>query len=617
MFVPGNACVILLSTGVAVRIMCDHFSRDVVADTVVACLSDPPSALFRVMCIFKSGRLMPVALGLDYPELGPTTAHLSHSVDIVVEWEDSIAITSSSLIYIYSRNDLMHCCTISSVEAPRSIDSKSADQLIAPCTTLPQVPSSACALAGHGGMLAVSCDAKLVVIMRRDYRVMAAPLNVCHSMVAAGPCLLATVGKDGALRVMRICIQQQHILLHLIWVGDHFYDRPIFGILQASSSLPSAFCAYLPDASVMRLAVCPACDILSTTNVSSATNRSRVVVSVVHAAGNSECPGTQQTAVLFDDGFVSLWSEDAVQPIEFANQIHIVPFNNHLRLLGLFGRWVMLCDGGSIRIFDCGIRHAPPDVTSAITCLVQQCTGIDSSSRALKLADNISRTRAKDNHNDAIDSILLPHVPSAIVDHVIAPFQNCHVDESSQPSSLASPVALTNPNISDIPAVLHEARSDVRPSPNRCVVVVALIGLQGLGDAVMVADESQEGVATAAAASTPAAQVVVLGCWINDPKAWIKKWKSVHLAVDVKSVAWASAAADASSALEVSSKGSKGATVISIVGCSVEAVEGSVDGKQNVVRLTLMDNIHVSAFIHNLLCSCVILTFTITARIRV
>jgi hypothetical protein len=527
---------------------------------------------------------MPVALGPDYPELGPTTAHLSHSVDIVVEWEDSIAITSSSLIYIYSRNDLMHRCTVSSaavIDAPRSVDSTSADQLIAPCTTLPQVPSSACALTGHGGMLAVSCDAKLVVIMRGDYRVMAAPLNVCHSMVAAGPCLLATVGKDGVLRVMRICIQQQHILLHLIWVGHHFYDRPIFGILQASSSRPSAFCVYLPDASVMRLAVCPACDVVSATNVSSATNRSRVVVSAVGATGNSECFGTQQIAVLFDDGFVSLWSEGALQPIEFANQMHIVPFNSHLRLLGLFGRWLMLCDGGSIRVFDCGVRHTPPDVNSAITCLVQQCPGIDSSSRAQKLAGNVARTRTKDDCNDAIDSIILPHGVSAIVDHDIAPFQNCHVEESPQSSSLVSPIAQIAPNVvADIPAEIHEPQSDGDEMVKS-------------GGAVVLADESQEGVTTAPAALIPAAQVVVLGCWINDPKAWIKKWKSVHLAVHLKSAAWASAAADASSALKVSSGGPKGATVISMVGCSVEAVEGSIDGKQNVVRLTLMDNTHV------------------------
>ncbi len=95
----------------------------------------------------------------------------------------------------------------------------------------------------------------------------------------------------------------------------------------------------------------------------------------------------------------------------------------------------------------------------------------------------------------------------------------------------------------------------------------------------------------------PVIEIVVLGCWINDPKAWIKKWKSVHLAVNTECAAWASVAADASGALAVSNSNSKGATAVSIAGCSVEAVEGGFDGKQNVMRLTLADNTLVSTII--------------------
>ena len=241
----------------------------------------------------------------------------------------------------------------------------------ASCALLPQVPSVACTLSGHGGLLAVSCDTKLVVILRRDYRMLTAQLGVCHSMVAAGPSLLVTLGKDGILRNIRICIQQQHMLLHLVWVGDRYFDKPLFGCLQDSSAVPFATCIFLPDASVLRIAVCPKCDVVTSTSVVDPPKRGHVVIAAVHSAGESEQTLPRRTAVMFDDGHVSLWTEGGSDSM-YSSQTHVGAFNAQLRLLGLFGQWLLFCDGSSLRLFDCGDYFVPPHTSDAVASLVRE-----------------------------------------------------------------------------------------------------------------------------------------------------------------------------------------------------------------------------------------------------
>lgn len=370
----GNACVVCLSTGVAVKIARQHFSKNVDADVVTACILCSSTPAVRVMCFYKSGRMMPLELGLAHPLLSVSTSTLLHTVDMVLEWGDTIAITSSSRILVYKRDDLFaKSSNVSDVVSTNNIQE---DQLhhstpsVASCALLPQVPSFMCALTGYGGLLAVSCDTKLVVVVQRDYRMLTAQLGVCHSMAAAGPMLLVTLGKDGVLRIFRVCIQQQHMLLHLLWVGDRYFDKPLFGCLQVSTAMPLATCIFLPDASVMRIAVCPTCDVVAMTTLTAAPKRGRVVVAVAQSLVETE-PALQRTAVMFDDGHVSLWAECATGPVH-SSQLHVGPFNSQLRLLGLFGRWLLLCDGSSLRLFDCGDYFVPPHVNHAMSSLIEE-----------------------------------------------------------------------------------------------------------------------------------------------------------------------------------------------------------------------------------------------------
>ncbi len=278
-------CVVVLSTGVAVTIARDHFHKDVTADSVIACLPHSVSSPLRVTCFFKSGRTMPLALGLAHPVLALNTSSLPHTIDIVVDCGEIIAIIGSSRVYMYKREDLLESVDKSSASSNTSsgtgeYEHKSADFLnrAACCTQLLQAPSLACALTGHGGMLAVSCATTLVVVMLRDYRVMSTQFGACHSMVAAGPSSLITSGNDGVLRITRVCVQQQHVLLHVIWAGDRCYDKPLFGALQASMAVPSAACVFLPDASILRFSVCSACDVVCVSAVAAAPKRDHVVI---------------------------------------------------------------------------------------------------------------------------------------------------------------------------------------------------------------------------------------------------------------------------------------------------------------------------------------------------
>jgi hypothetical protein len=370
---------VCLSTGVAVRIDREHFSVDVTTDTIVACLShsspaehDSPAEV-RVTCCFKSGRLMTVSLGVAHPVLAPVTHCLTHSIDIVVEWGERVAITSASNIFIYNRENL-RASSSSTGTGPGARAAEQEYAHVPSCALLPQAPSVACALSGLGGMLAISCESKLVVIMQRDYRMMTANLGVCHAMVEAGPCLLVTVGKDGILRVVRVCVQQQHVLLHLLWAGDRYYDKPLFGSVHPSA-LPACVCVFLPDASILNITVCPACDAVSATPAIAAPKRDHVVVASATAVLRSNESVIQRSVVMFDDGCLHVRTQSNAG-CSGTWQTHVVSLNSQLRLLGLFDRWILLCDGSTLRMFDCGQHHATPTASKAVASLLQECPGI-------------------------------------------------------------------------------------------------------------------------------------------------------------------------------------------------------------------------------------------------
>jgi hypothetical protein len=236
-------------------------------------------------------------------------------------------------------------------------------------------------------MLAISCDTKLVVVMKRDYRVMSANLGVCHSMASAGPSLLVTLGRDGVLRVMRVCAQQQHILLHLIWAGNRCYEKPLFGALQASAATPSAVCVFLPDASILRLAVCQTCDVVSVSAMAAAPKRDHVVVAAVTSAARgssaSENVQTQRSVVMYDDGCLSFLTETN-SGFAYSSQAHVVSLNAQVRLLGLYDRWLLLSDGSSLRLFDCGEHHTAPSPAAAISSLMQEFPEINVVSHAVE-----------------------------------------------------------------------------------------------------------------------------------------------------------------------------------------------------------------------------------------
>lgn len=363
-----------LSTGVAVRINRVHFSSDVTTDTIVACLPHNSPAEVRVTCCFKSGRLMPVTLGVAHPVLAPVASSLTHSIDVVVEWGQHVAITSSSNIFIYNREDLLANSSSTGTDAKPSDQGHARVIPVPPRALLPHAPSVACALTGHGGMLAISCESKLVVIMQRDYRMMTANLGVCHSMVDAGPSLLVTVGKDGILRVVRVCVQQQHVLLHLLWAGDRYYDKPLFGAVHPST-LPSCVCVFLPDASILQITVCPACDAVCATPAIAAPKRDHVVVASANAVVGPNERAMQRSVVMFDDGCLHVLSQSNAR-CSSSWQTHLVSLNNQLRLLGMFDRWILLCDGSSLRMFDCGQHHVTPSASDAISSLMQECPEI-------------------------------------------------------------------------------------------------------------------------------------------------------------------------------------------------------------------------------------------------
>ncbi len=402
-----------LSTGVAVRIDREHFSADVTTDTIVACLQHNSSAEaqnspaeVRVTCCFKSGRLMPVFLGVAHPVLAPVTSSLTHSIDIVVEWGEHVAITSSSNIFIYNRENLL----ASSSSAGTGTDARAAEQELArvihvpSCALLPQPPSVACALSGHGGMLAISCESKLVVIMQRDYRMMTANLGVCHAMVEAGPSLLVTVGKDGILRVVRVCIQQQHVLLHLLWAGDRYYDKPLFGAVHPSA-LPACVCVFLPDASILHITVCPACDAVCATPVIAAPKRDHVVVASATADLRSNERAMQRSVVMFDDGCLHVRTQSNAG-CSGTWQTHVVSLNSQLRLLGLFDRWILLCDGSTLRMFDCGQHHATPSANEAILSLLQECPEISLLARHLDLVQAAAHSQTEPYAVDVAETLI-------------------------------------------------------------------------------------------------------------------------------------------------------------------------------------------------------------------
>ena len=360
-----------------------HFSKGATADAVVACIQTAP---LHCVCLYKSGRVVPLALGDALPVLPAHTSMLPHTIDIVVECGSSIAITSASFIFVYNRDAVLSSGTggrsdDTSVGSGGSNHAEQPPHAVASSASLPHAPSSACALSGCGGAWVVSCGSKLVVVMQRDYRIMAAHHPTCHHMAAAGESLLVTVANDGVLRIMRVYMQQQHVLLHLIWAGDRYHSQPLFGCLQTSTTAPSAVCLFLPDASVLRLSVCEQCDSVAVVTVAEAPKRCPVVVAV---AASASCE-LSRTAVMFDDGRVSVWCESDPHACN-APQTHVVAFNSQLRLLGLYDRWLLLCDGSSLRLFDCGAPAVKRNATGASASLALAFPSVIIRPRASQLA---------------------------------------------------------------------------------------------------------------------------------------------------------------------------------------------------------------------------------------
>jgi hypothetical protein len=89
------------------------------------------------------------------------------------------------------------------------------------------------------------------------------------------------------------------------------------------------------------------------------------------------------------------------------------------------------------------------------------------------------------------------------------------------------------------------------------------------------------------------ATVRVFKCLVRDPKAWINKWRPVHLAADGVTASWAETAADAEASLAASASGPKGVVRISVVGGAAKCESGKVDGRQNIVRLKAADGSEV------------------------
>jgi hypothetical protein len=90
----------------------------------------------------------------------------------------------------------------------------------------------------------------------------------------------------------------------------------------------------------------------------------------------------------------------------------------------------------------------------------------------------------------------------------------------------------------------------------------------------------------------PLAAVVLQG-FIHDPKAWLNKWRVIHLAIERGSASWAPSAADATAALLAPAAATKTSTCVSVLGCVVEVADGKVDGKEHVMRVRLANGTEV------------------------
>ena len=87
---------------------------------------------------------------------------------------------------------------------------------------------------------------------------------------------------------------------------------------------------------------------------------------------------------------------------------------------------------------------------------------------------------------------------------------------------------------------------------------------------------------------------VVLQGFIHDPKAWLNKWRGIHLAIERGSASWAPSAADAKAALLAPAAATKTSSCVSVSGCVVEAADGKVDGKEHVMLVKLANGTEVS-----------------------
>ncbi len=220
-----------------------------------------------------------------------------------------------------------------------------------------------------------------------------------------------------------------------------------------------------------------------------------VVIAAATSAANGLAP-TQRSVVMFDDGSFMFMTETNSEFV-CTSQIRAVAFNAQIRLLGLFDRWLLLCDGSSLRLFDCGNRTVVPTAAAAISSLLLDFPAVQVASRA----SNQSRMQF-DNYSietqHLVSSVALPPVQSISDDgneHVVVeqtisaqPVSRQHHDASDftmepSPRSLASPrpqtagqrtsspIAATGHVLPQSSANESEEHLQVIPAEHQCIAI--------------------------------------------------------------------------------------------------------------------------------------------------
>lgn len=110
-----------------------------------------------------------------------------------------------------------------------------------------------------------------------------------------------------------------------------------------------------------------------------------------------------------------------------------------------------------------------------------------------------------------------------------------------------------------------------------------------------------------------------LRCFLHEPKAWLHKWRIVHLAVGKEWASWAPSAADAAAALVTTSSASQNTNRVAVSGCVAQAVKGKLNGKEHVVAVKLAADaeVHRACWRVAIATSSVIVTPCFAACVRI